>query len=137
MMRINSQWQSKESSSDFLELLDTQWEDYDDFVRKYDSTVNQDNYSKRARSFNMFNEIGYYVNQNLIDIETVFDITGGHAPFLLWNKFKPIFEKQREVHKDPNRQKWYEYLITELSKERVKRGLPPDIYDADNYYTQE
>jgi hypothetical protein len=132
-LRITSQYQDKENSIDSLDLMGMQWEDFDDFRRKYDSTVNPFNYAKRAKMFYMFSETGYLLNQKLIDIETVYDITGGYSPFLIWNKFEPIFLKQREFYEDPDREKWFEYMITELSKERVKRGLPPNIIEKDIY----
>lgn len=135
-LRMAGQWQDREVSLLSLELLEMRWEDYEDFRRKYDSTVNHDNYSKRTSLFNIFSEIGYLLKQNLVDIDTVYDITGGYSPLLMWNKFRPIILKQREIYVDPTRNQWFEYLVTELSRERVKRGLAPDITDADGYYTK-
>ena len=134
-LRLASSFQDKENMLDSLDLLEMHWEDFDDFTRKYDSTVNHENYSKRAKSFYMLSETGYLLNQNLIDIETVFEITGGGSPFLIWNKFESIIRKQRELYEDPHRFKWFEYLITELSKERVRRGLPPNVIAKDTYRT--
>jgi hypothetical protein len=134
-LRIAGQFQDKENSLDSLELGEMKWEDYEDFLRKYDSTVNRENYAKRSKIFFMLSETGYLLKQGLIDIETVYEITGGHSPFLVWNKFKPIFLEQRVRYEDPARLVWFEYLITELSKERVRRGLPPNITDPDRYYT--
>jgi len=135
--RVRGVQQSREMSLISLELLEMQWEDFDDFVRKYDSTVNHDNYSKRNSYFGAMGEFGYLLKHKLMDIKTVYDVTtGGYAEIQMWNKFKPIFMKQREIYEDPTRYIWFEYLVTELIKERVKRGLPPDIKNVDGYWTQ-
>ena len=134
-LRLASQFQDKENSIDSLQLGEMQWEDFDDFQRKYDSTVNPENYAKRAKLFYMFSETGYLLNQRLIDIKTVYEITGGTSPFLVWNKFESIIFKQREFYEDPQMFKWFEYMIAELSKERVRRGLRPNIIDPDRFYT--
>jgi hypothetical protein len=126
-LRLASQFQDKENSIDALELTEMQWKNFEDFQRKYDSTVNHDNYAQRTKMFFMFSETGYLLNQKLIDIETVYEITGGQSHFILWNKFKPIIMKQREIYENPTLHVWFEYVITELSKERVRRGLPPNI----------
>jgi hypothetical protein len=113
-----------------------QWDDYDDFVRKYDSTVNHENYSLRSSMFNQFAETGYLLKTNLIGIKQVYDIVSNHAIIQMWNKFEPILMKHKEVYQDPTRYIWFEYLVTELRKERVRRGLPPDIIDVDGYWTR-
>jgi hypothetical protein len=129
--------QNMELSIISLELLEMQWEDYDDFVRKYDSTVNHDNYAKRNMVFSGMREIGFELAEDVVDIETVYKmLDGGHGQIQMWNKFWPIFMKQREVYNDPTRYQWFEYLVTELIKERVRRGRPREIIDVDGYWTQ-
>ena len=54
----------------------------------------------------------------------------------MWNKFEPIFMKQRELYEDPLRYQWFEYLVNELIKERIKRGLPAELKDVDGYWTK-
>lgn len=118
-----------------LELLDMQWEDYDDFLRKYDSTVNHDNYAKRAFMFGNQERIGLLLHEKIIDIDTTFKmLDGGYSIIQMWNKFEPIFLKQRELYEDPLRYQWFEYLVNELRKERVRRGLPSSLKNVDGYW---
>jgi len=118
-----------------LELLDMQWEDFDDFLRKYDSTVNHDNYAKRTFMFGNVARIGLLLHEKNIDIETTFKmLDGGYAIIQMWNKFEPIFMKQRELYEDPLRYQWFEYLVKELRKERVRRGLPSGLKNVDGYW---
>jgi hypothetical protein len=125
----------RELSKTSLELLDMQWEDFDDFLRKYDSTVNHDNYSMRASMFGMTSELGFTLNKKLIDIETVCDmLQGGYAIIQMWQKFEPIFMKQREIYGDPKRYQWFEYLVEELVKERVRQGMEAELVNYDGYW---
>ncbi len=118
-----------------LELLDMQWEDFDDFLQKYDSTVNQDNYSKRAFMFGSLRRMGLLLHEKILDIDTTFKmVDGGYAIIQMWNKFEPIFTKQRELYEDPLRYQWFEYLVDELRMERVRRGLPSTLKNVDGYW---
>jgi len=60
--RMRGVQDSREMALISLELLEMQWEDFDDFVRKYDSTVNHDNYSKRALMFGAMGSSDTYLN---------------------------------------------------------------------------
>ena len=131
--RILTQIQSEENALLSLEILDMRWDDIDDFERKYDSTVNPENYAKRTKMFGMYTETGYFLKKGLIDVETIFDLNGGHSIFLMWNKFKPVIMHWREKYDDPTWFHWFEYAADELRKERVRRGLPAEITDADGY----
>lgn len=133
--RMLTQIQSEENSLLSLELLEMRWDDINDFEGKYDSTINPENYAKRQKMFGMYTEAGYFLKKGLIDVETVFDLNGGHSIFLMWNKFKPVIIHWREKYDDPNWLRWFEYAANEMRKERVRRGLPAEITDADGYTT--
>jgi len=133
---INEEITSIEKSLISLELLEMEWDDYEDYLKKYDSTINHDNYAKRALIWGMYNELGVFLKQNLIDIETVYDLGGTLRPLLHWNKFKPIILEYRKRYDDPHGYEGLEYVATEISNERVRRGLSPNIIDADQYTTR-
>jgi hypothetical protein len=81
---------SEEGLKRWISLLNMQWTDFDDFTKKYDSTVNEDNYVKRTAFILTVNYICYLVKQGLIDIGSVYEISGeGIMDF--WIKFKPIY----------------------------------------------
>jgi hypothetical protein len=114
-----------------LELYDMTWTDFDDFLRKYDSTINPENYAKRTQVFNMLEEAGYLLSQGLYDIETLYELANPSGNIVLWEKFKPVIMGYRERYNDPNRNQWSEFLIEEYKKERMRRGLSADPNDAD------
>jgi len=129
--QISQEVQSRENSLIAIELLEMEWEDFDDFLRKYDSTVNKDNYSKRVMIFAMIAQVGYSLKQGDIDIETLYNLLPSHGSLQIWNKFKPILMEQRKRYNDPHWYRWFEYYADEIMKERVRQGLPADITDPD------
>ena len=126
---------SVENQRIFMELLLMDWIDFDDSLKKYDSTVNIDNYSKRASIWASYNSMGYELYKGNIDIETIYHLTGYQVLWFLWNKFKPIILGYRKRYGNPDHMKWLEYLVDELAKERMRQRLPADIIDSDGYIT--
>ena len=110
---------SIEATHQYMDLLEMEWTDFEDFQRKYDSSVNRENYVLRASTFNSYKSLGYFLYKGDIDIESIFHLTGDGA-LILWNKFKPIIYEQRKQQNDPKLLYWFEYLCDELVKERPR-----------------
>jgi len=115
----------------FAELLEMEWDDFDDFLRKYDSSVNRDNYAKRTMMWTWYDRLGYDLYRGEIDSETLYNLILYQGTLLLWHKFRPIILEHRERYGYPEYLRWFEYLVVELGKERVKQGLPPGFTDVD------
>ncbi len=90
---------SEEGSKRFLELMQMEWKDLDDFDSKYDSSVNLDNYAKRNTVFNTLDVLGYQYRKGMIDVGTLWSICNNGPPSA-WVKFKPIIDANR-------RRGWY------------------------------
>jgi hypothetical protein len=86
---------SEEGKRRFEELWRMEWFDFDDFLRKYDSTVNTDSFVKRASAFDVCEIVGLQYRSGLIDFETVFAVCNTSVP-QLWVKFRPIIEEYRK-----------------------------------------
>ena len=91
-------WASEEDIATSYELLEMEWKDFEDFDRKYDSTVNIENSSKRFKIWGMFQEVGFYLHEDILDVKTVYSLFGGHNALLMWEKFKPIIYYQRKKY---------------------------------------
>ncbi len=126
---------SVENMNIFMELLEMEWDDFDDFQRKYDSAVNRDNYAKRFMFWGLFDRIGCELYRGNVDAEMLCSQTTFQGVWLHWNKFKPIILEYRERYGWPDFMRWSEYLVDELTKARVKQGLPPGFLDPDEYTT--
>ncbi len=104
-----------------MDCYTMQWKDFNDFMQKYDSRVNPDNYSKRLSLWLMYDSIGHLYRSGLIDLDTVANV--GQA-FILWDwlKFKPIIEEYRKTELGPRSFSNWEYLSETILRLR-ERGI--------------
>ena len=111
---------SEEGSKRWMELLSMTWKDYDDFERKYDSSVNLDNFAKRNTVWRTCEILGYQYKQGLIDFGTLYAICNNAVP-ITWVKFKPVLDEQIKRGMSPkNTYENFEYLAFEISKKMEK-----------------
>lgn len=73
---------SEEGLRRFEELWKMEWVDFDDFLKKYDSTVNTDSFVRRASVMQACEIIGRQYRSNLIDFETLFSVCSTNIPQL-------------------------------------------------------
>ena len=123
LMQLRQAQQDTEYLKGTLEVWEADFDDYDDFLRKYDSSINPDHYVKRTKMWNFMDGIGYLVKQNLIDMESVYHLMQGTYTITSWQTWGPIIEKTREMSDNPDYMIWFEYLAKEMSKMRESRGL--------------
>jgi hypothetical protein len=106
---------SEDKQKAWAELLNSEVKDYDDFLQKYDSTINPEHYGKRASVWSYYNSIGYLLMSGRISIDIVYDLLGLPA-VLQWNKWGGIILEIREKQALPQYFKGFEYLVDELRK---------------------
>ena len=123
LMQLREAQSDTEYLKGVMEVSKAEWEDYDDFLKKYDSSVNPDHWVKRTTMWNYMDGIGYLVKQNLIDLESVYHLMQGIYVITSWLKWGPIIVKHREHYDIPDYMIWFEYLADEMSKMRESRGL--------------
>jgi len=118
-MRITSEEFVKKS----LDLLKLEYDNVDEFMKKYilgpDSTLH-------AKLFSMFwhiDGLGYMMSQKLIDPEMVYNFGGGFAQVWHWKKWEPMIMRMRELRGEPEFMRWFEYTATEMMKIRQEKGL--------------
>jgi hypothetical protein len=100
-----------------MDCYSMQWKDFNDFMQKYDSRVNPENYTKRMSLWLMYDSIGHLYRSGLIDLDTVASV--GQA-FILWDwlKFKPIIEEYRKTDLGPRGFRNFEYLAESILRWR-------------------
>jgi hypothetical protein len=111
---------SEEGMKRWHDLEIMKWNDFEDYYRKYDSTVNPDNYAKRQSFWNTCDLIGYQYREGLVDLGTVYN-AGGLWILNSWLKFKPIIEEYRKTEYPIDHYENYEYVAGELMKIQEKR----------------
>jgi hypothetical protein len=133
LMQLRQTAMNIEFQKSVLELIDSDFTTYEEFLEKYDSYVNLDNYALRTRLWSYFDGIGYLLHENLIDLDSVYHLIGGNQPEVHWRKWKPVIVGNRKRYENPDLYIWFEYLGNEFKKMRVKRNLPEYPTDVDGW----
>ena len=133
VLNLRSTLFNEEMNRNNIELLSMQWEDFEDFRRKYDSTVDPDKFSRRWKTWSNYEGMGYLLHEGIIDIDMVYNLLGSFGILQLWQKYEPIIMEQRRFYNEPHWFRWWEYLASEISKKRVELGLPARVTDPDVY----
>ena len=128
-MQLTSQLFTTEMMNNSIELLEMQWTDLEDFYRKYDSSVDRDNFVKRFQYWFLLNQVGYLLKKGLIDKDFTYTLLGGYSANWHWQKFKPIIEHQRVYQNMPELGIWFEYLVKEISKMNEQKGYSSKYRD--------
>jgi hypothetical protein len=98
-----------------IRVLNTEYKDYDDFLKRYGQLHSERPEQMAILSIlNYLEGIGILVRRKLVDADFVYDFWSGDIP-TLWEKVKPIIEGERK--------KWNyplllnaEYLYNEMKK---------------------
>jgi hypothetical protein len=99
-----------------------EWDDYDDFEKKYGSNTNPISYAQRLSTFTSINNLGILMKRNLLDETMVYDSIGS-ALLMLWSKFKPIIIEQRTRYMGSNFMEHAEYLADRMLFIQNRKGI--------------
>ena len=113
---------SEEGIRKFVEVMSMEWTSFEDFKRKYDSSVNFDSYCKRASLWELGDYIGWQYRAGIVDMNTLYNL-GAKKLVFLWEKFKPIIEEYRKWEWSKDQYANWEYLADELSRMQSKRDI--------------
>jgi hypothetical protein len=115
----------------YFELLSYEWENYDDFEKKYGSENNPESAARRFASWSSDNSMGALVRRGIIEVSDVYD-AGGLGIIWTWAKFKPIIEEQRRRYNGLNYLSDFEFLANSLM-DYIHRSDPnyrvPETFD--------
>ena len=119
------------------ELMNMRWSDFEDYRRKYDYTVNYENFTARMLIWDKYDIIGLLLKRGLIDIETLNSVAS--QPLTLrWMIFKPIIDEYRKFSYGKDAFSNWEYAAYELAKYKIKRdptwkfnneSFTPEMFD--------
>jgi len=96
------------------------WDSFDDFLKKYDSRVNPENFALRISFWNLCDSIGYQYRTGLIDIGTVYNVAGlwiGGA----WVLFGSVIKEYRKLDYPRDLYENFEYLAEVIASMRAQR----------------
>ena len=128
---------SQEGWTAFIETISMEFTDFEDFKKKYDSSVNWESYIKRVFVWNMMDLIGYQYHAGVIDLDAIYG-TLGTPVISCWQKFKPVIEGYRKT------EGWarddfimFEKLAYDLTKMREKITYNPLVIKLDEAYRRD
>jgi hypothetical protein len=106
------------------ELLTMQWDDYDDFVRKYSPSNDLDHASRRNSFLYALDTWGHLVKEAKLDRELVYDVFG-RGVISIWEKHSPIIREYRTrlFNNDDSYMSGFENLYNEMVIVRERKGI--------------
>jgi hypothetical protein len=107
-----------------------EWRAFDDFTKKYDSTVNPELFAKRMSYISTLDNIGYLYKLNIIDADTIYEVGGAQAIWV-FAKFKPIIDEYRKVSWGTDRFRNLDYLASEMYRVQIRRD---PSFKGDRFY---
>jgi len=123
IMDVDQELKSYETYNKIIEIMNMEWDNYDDFEKKYGSDNNPENFAKRYSVLWRLNSIGILVRDGFIDAETVYDLLGEFSTIWVWRKFEPIIRETRVRYNVPLALNDFEFLYNELIKVREQKGI--------------
>lgn len=107
-MQVYNRWADREMTKLEWEFQEWEWDDYDDYVRKYHADL--ENRSLRTTLGKYYEGIGVLVKRGLIDPTFVDDLMSS-AILRYWEKYEPIAKEDRKRWM-PMAAEYQEYLYT-------------------------
>jgi len=122
IMRLYSDYRSNEFREAITTVMDLQFENYEDYVKKYGPWFSDKPAHKAIANIAMFFDgAGVLLYKKLIDKSLIYDLFST-AIRIFWEKMKPVMLGLRREYNDPHVFEWFEYLYNEMKK-REQRGV--------------
>jgi len=104
----------RESLEAFVDIVEAEFEDYDDFVKRYGKFISKNQVPMSFMMMgNFYEQIGVLLRNRLIDASLVDQL---FPVIITWEKTKPLVEGMRKEYHDPGFFEWFEYLYNEMKK---------------------
>jgi len=103
-----------------LKLSALEYENYDDFVKKYGSIMSDSPASMAFHAIsNYFEGVGVLLKRKLVDLDIVKDYYG-ESVVVVWKKLEPLISGVRKEFNMPRAWEPFEYLYSEFTKGEQK-----------------
>jgi len=113
-MEMYRDFKNQEVQKAFFDIANIwEWENYGDFIEKYDFTSNWEEARKMAIMIGIYEGLGVLIYRNLIDIKMIDELMRSYI-ILFWEKVLPLIPEMRKGN--PLVAEWTEYLYNEVKK---------------------
>ena len=127
-MQLMQQISNEASYKTWAEIVNQGKVDYDEYVEKFDSSVNPEHYAKRCTLWHNYNSIGELLRQGVIDHDLLERMLVAPMILIMWENWEHIIKKTRERENAPEIWLGFEYLYNEISCKRRQKGYPDYTY---------
>lgn len=118
VLRLYSQFGSKEFLGARKAVIDLKFKDYNDYVEKFGQFGQFEAVSEVCV---FFEGIGLLLYRKLIDINLIIDLFSPISIIILWEKLKPVVEGWRNEFNEPKTLMCFENLYNEIKKREQER----------------
>ena len=129
-MQIYQQINTEAVYKSWAELVNMGKIDYEEYLQKYDSTVNPDHFAKRAQIWYSYDIIGELLRMGTVELDLLNRLSLAPMVITMWERWEHIIRKTREREGGPDLWEGFEYLYNEVKKYRDKEGYPDFKYPA-------
>jgi hypothetical protein len=123
-MQMYNQVNSQEFWRTWAEIMTLEVSDYDDFLEKFDHSINPDNFGKRANLWFSYNVLGNLLYDGKLEVQEV-NRLAGITSILQWEKWKDVIIELREKQDMSNYMTGFEYMVTQIKQYRKEH---PNFY---------
>lgn len=102
---------------DYLDFFNQEWEDFEDYMRKYGPSSNPEAFIKFLKIADVFQASGALVEGGVVDIKDVYNHSGSSI-ISAWEKMEPLIRGMRKLRNNPIIYPQFESLYGELVKYR-------------------
>ena len=126
-MRLFEQLNDAETYTSWAELVNQEVDD-EEYILKYDSSVNPVHFGKRAHLWFTFNTIGELLIMGIVKSELLFRLTLNTMVIIMWERWEHIIRATRVRENAPELWGGFEHLYNEMVRIREERDLPKITY---------
>jgi hypothetical protein len=121
IMNLYSFFDDRQFQSDVEMVMNCEFKDYDDFVRRYGPLFGRKNRELQAAIttfLNHFDLLGTLLRRKLADTDLLAEMVGGGT---FWEKVRPLMEGYRKQINEPTFFADFEYYYNQMKKRRQKK----------------
>ena len=122
-MRLHEQLNNVETYTSWAELVNMEI-DNEEYLQKYDSSVNPVHFGKRVHQWFTFNTIGELLLMGIIKPDLIHRLMLTPMVISMWENWEHIIQANRARENAPELWTGFEFLYNELKGLRSDRGYP-------------
>jgi hypothetical protein len=126
-MRLYEQLNNAETYTSWAELVNQEM-DNEEYLQKYDSTVNPVHFGKRAHLWYTFNTIGELLLMGIVKYDLIHRLSLDPMVITMWERWEHIIRETRVRENSPDIWSGFEHLYNEMVRLREERDYPKITY---------